>query len=94
MIRMMDSENSIIGPINIGNPIEFSMIDLANIILKLTKSNSKIVYLPLPEDDPIRRRPDIKLASKKLKGWKPKVAIDDGLLKTINYFEKILTSNN
>ena len=91
MIRMMNSDDSIIGPINIGNPVEFTMIELANLILELTKSRSKIIYLPLPKDDPLMRNPDIKLANEKLNGWKPKVDLDDGLIKTINYFEKILS---
>ena len=67
------------------------MTELANLILELTKSRSKIIYLPLPQDDPLRRKPDIKLANQKLNGWTPKVALDDGLIKTINYFHNLLT---
>ena len=90
MIRMMATEDSFIGPVNLGNPNEFTMLELAENVLKLTKSNSKIVYRPLPQDDPMQRQPDILLAYKKLNGWKPEVDLKDGLAKTIDYFNKIV----
>lgn len=86
MIKMMHSEDKFIGPINIGNPIEISINELADEILKLTNSNSKIIYNKLPEDDPIRRRPDISLAKKQL-SWEPSVDLEYGLKKTIEYFK-------
>ena len=85
MIKMMHSEDKFIGPINIGNPIEISINELADEILKLTNSNSKIIYNKLPEDDPVRRRPDISLAKKQL-SWEPSVDLEYGLKKTIEYF--------
>jgi UDP-glucuronate decarboxylase len=84
-IKMMNSKEH--GPINIGNPGEFTVIELANKIIKLTNSNSKIIHMDLPADDPKQRRPDISLA-KKLLNWEPKVNLDDGLVKTIEYFRK------
>ena len=86
MIRMMNTDDSFIGPVNIGNPIEFSMIELAEKILKLTGSNSKIIYLELPQDDPLQRKPTIDLAEKELNGWKPLVDLEAGLIRTIDYF--------
>lgn len=80
---------SLIGPVNLGNPGEFTIQELANLVLKHTGSNSKIRYLPLPADDPIRRRPDICCAQKELK-WEPKVALEDGLKRTIEYFRQKL----
>ncbi len=88
MIKMMNSDRELIGPINIGNPKEVSMNKLASIILKLTESNSEINYYKLPEDDPLRRNPDISLAKKQLM-WKPIVELEDGLKKTIDYFRKL-----
>ncbi len=88
MIKMMNSNRELIGPINIGNPNEVSMNKLASIILKLTESNSKINYYELPEDDPLRRNPDITLAKKQLM-WKPIVELEDGLKKTIDYFRRL-----
>lgn len=85
LIKSMESEH--IGPINIGNPHEITMLELANIILKLTKSKSKLIYKPLPKDDPQQRRPDIKKANLLL-NWKPNIQIEDGLKKTIEYFIK------
>ncbi|AEE20755.1 UDP-glucuronic acid decarboxylase family protein [Dokdonia sp. 4H-3-7-5] len=90
MIRMMASDDSFTGPVNLGNPNEFTMLELAQNILKLTKSPSKIVFRPLPQDDPMQRQPNISLAFEKLDGWKPKVELKDGLEKTIKYFEKIV----
>jgi len=90
MIRMMQTDNSFTGPVNIGNPNEFSMIELANEILDITGSSSKIEYKPLPEDDPTQRQPDISLAKEKLNGWEPKIQLREGLKKTISYFEQLL----
>jgi UDP-glucuronate decarboxylase len=91
MVRMMASDDSFTGPVNIGNPGEFTMLELANKIIELTGSKSKIVYCSLPSDDPKQRRPNIDLAKEKLE-WEPKVKLQDGLIKTIEYFEKILYS--
>jgi len=88
IVRTMNTPNGFTGPINLGNPVEVSIIDLAKLIIDLTGSKSKIVFKPLPEDDPERRMPDITLAKKKLR-WKPKVDLEPGLLKTIEYFKDI-----
>jgi UDP-glucuronate decarboxylase len=90
MYRMMGTDDSFTGPVNIGNPGEFTMLGLANEIIGITGSKSKIVYLPLPQDDPAQRQPDISLAREKLNGWEPKIPLRDGLQKTIDYFEKML----
>lgn len=90
MIRMMNTENNFFGPVNIGNPNEFTIKELALKIIELTDSKSKIIYLPLPEDDPTQRQPDISLAKQKLNGWEPKIHLEEGLLKTINYFKETL----
>ena len=87
LIKMMDTNDDFIGPINIGNPNEITINELASKILKLTNSKSKITYTDLPEDDPKRRNPDITLA-KDILGWTPKFELDEGLLNTINYFKK------
>ena len=87
-VRMMDQEE-IIGPVNVGNPGEFTMLELAQAVLEQTGSKSKIVYQPLPGDDPKMRRPDISLAKKAL-GWEPKVELREGLQKTIEYFKAIV----
>jgi UDP-glucuronate decarboxylase len=89
MIRLMDSGDEVTGPINIGNPGEFTMLQLAETVLKLTGSKSKIVKMPLPADDPKQRRPDITRAKATL-GWEPKVQLEDGLKETINYFRKMV----
>jgi UDP-glucuronate decarboxylase len=89
MIRLMDSGDDVTGPINVGNPGEFTMIELAETVLKLTKSKSKLVRLPLPADDPKQRQPDITRARGTL-GWEPKVPLEDGLRETIAYFRKLL----
>lgn len=89
MIKMMENENNFIGPVNLGNPSETSILDFAKYIIELTGSKSKIVFLPLPSDDPLQRKPDISLAAEKL-GWAPVVDVKDGLLKTIDYFKKII----
>ena len=90
MIKMMDTEDDFIGPINIGNPGEFTMLELAQNIIDITGSKSKIIHLPLPSDDPMQRQPDISLAKEKLKGWEPSVDLRDGLTKTIAYFDGML----
>ncbi len=92
MVRMMNN-NGFIGPVNIGNPCEFTIRQLAKTIISLTGSKSKIVYMPAPQDDPIRRCPDISLAQRHLDGWHPVVQLEDGLKKTISYFDRLLTIN-
>ncbi|HSW13471.1 MAG TPA: UDP-glucuronic acid decarboxylase family protein [Solimonas sp.] len=89
MLRMMDTRADFTGPINIGNPGEFTMLELAEKVLKLTGSRSRIVHMPLPADDPRQRRPDISLAKQEL-DWTPKVALEDGLRETIAYFRRTL----
>jgi len=87
LIRLMNTDDSVIGPVNIGNPNEFTILELAEQVLKLTGSKSKIIHLPLPEDDPTQRKPDITLAKKLLNNWEPSIALSDGLIKTVNYFK-------
>jgi UDP-glucuronate decarboxylase len=89
MIRMMASRDEFTGPVNIGNPDEFTILELAEKVIRLTGSKSKIVRMPLPPDDPMQRQPDITLAKKEL-GWKPEIKLDEGLLKTIEYFRSTL----
>lgn len=89
-IRMMNSRDGFVGPVNIGNPKEFTMLELAQNVIKLTNSKSKLVFLPLPQDDPLQRRPVIDLAKKELDGWEPKVHLEEGLKKTITYFDELL----
>ena len=91
MISMMDAPADFIGPVNIGNPGEFTMLALAEAILTLSGSKSKLVFQPLPADDPKQRQPDIDLAKAKL-GWQPQVALDDGLKETIAYFRQLLAT--
>ena len=93
MIRMMNTDKSIIGPVNIGNPGEFSIKELAEKVIAMTYSKSKIIYLPLPQDDPTQRKPDITLAHKILNGWEPSIKLEQGLVKTIAYFENYLKTN-
>jgi len=88
-VRMMDSERSLSGPVNMGNPVEFTMLELAENVLRLTDSKSKLTFKPLPTDDPRQRQPNITLAKEKL-GWEPKVRLEDGLKETIDYFRKLL----
>jgi UDP-glucuronate decarboxylase len=91
MIRMMEStRDEFTGPVNIGNPYEFTILELAEKVLELTNSSSKIDYKPLPSDDPIQRQPDISLAKKMLSNWEPKIQLIDGLKRTIKYFDKVL----
>ncbi len=89
MIKMMNNSNGFIGPVNLGNPTERTILDFAKTIIEMTDSKSKIIYKELPSDDPMQRKPDISLAKKEL-GWEPKVDIREGLEKTIKYFEKRL----
>ena len=86
IVKMMNSDESFAGPVNLGNPGEFTMLELANLIIKLTKSKSKIVFEELPSDDPTKRKPNISLAKEKL-GWEPKINLEKGLKKTIAYFK-------
>lgn len=94
MLRMMETSDEMPGPINIGNPCEFSMMELAEKVIELTGSRSKIVRCPLPADDPKQRRPDISMAQRVLDGWMPKVQLETGLKKTIAYFERMLSGRN
>ena len=89
-VRMMNTDSDFLGPVNIGNPIEFTMVELAENILDITNSKSKLIYLPLPKDDPKQRKPDISLAKEKLSGWEPKIQLKEGLVKTIAYFESLI----
>ncbi len=89
-IRLMATPDEITGPMNLGNPGEFSIAELANKIIDITASRSKIIKQPLPEDDPIQRRPDITMAEKVL-GWTPRVGLEEGLKKTIAYFDALLS---
>ena len=87
LIRMMNSK--LVGPVNLGNPSERTILDFAKLIIKLTNSKSQIIYKPLPSDDPTQRQPDISLAKKEL-DWEPKIDIEEGLMKTINYFKELI----
>ena len=89
MMRLMDSDQAITGPINVGNPVEFTMRELAELVVAATGSKSEITFRPLPKDDPKQRRPDITQAREKL-GWEPKVALADGLKETVAYFRRTL----
>ncbi len=89
MVKMMNSESGFTGPVNIGNPVEFTMLELAQHIIKLTNSKSEIVFQELPQDDPMQRKPIIQLAQDKL-DWSPKIELKDGLVKTIEYFKSIM----
>jgi len=90
MIRMMQTGDQITGPVNLGNPVEFTILELAKKIIAMTGSKSKIVFLPLPQDDPIQRQPDISLAKEILDGWTPSVELEAGLDHTISYFNHLL----
>jgi UDP-glucuronate decarboxylase len=89
LVRLMEAPDTTTGPVNLGNPVEFSMLELAELVLRLTGSKSKLVFKPLPEDDPMQRKPDISLAQQKLE-WQPKVALEEGIQKTIDYFLRTL----
>src|SRR5262249_41925805 len=90
-LRLMGTSDEVTGPVNLGNPVEFTIRQLAEIVVEMTGSASKIVNRPLPQDDPRQRCPDISLAHELL-GWKPKVQLREGLGKTISYFEALLSS--
>ncbi|MCH6201431.1 SDR family oxidoreductase [Aquiflexum sp. LQ15W] len=90
MFRLMNSRKGFTGPVNIGNPGEFTMLELAHKILEITGSKSKLKFLPLPQDDPMQRQPIIDLAKKEL-DWEPRVQLEEGLIKTIDYFQKIVS---
>jgi UDP-glucuronate decarboxylase len=92
LMRLMDTPDDVSGPVNLGNPVEFTIRQLAETVITLTGSSSKIAYRPLPEDDPRQRCPDISLAQKLL-AWAPRVQLRDGLMKTIEYFERLLRSD-
>jgi UDP-glucuronate decarboxylase len=89
MVRLMNSREDFHGPVNIGNPGEFTMIELAELVLKLTGSKSKLVHMPLPADDPLQRKPNISLAKKEL-DWEPTIPLEEGLKRTIDYFKKVV----
>lgn len=93
LIRAMNSRDKFTGPVNIGNPSEFTILELAEKIIRLTGSKSKIVHRPLPPDDPVQRRPDIALAKKELGGWEPRVPLEEGLKLTIDYFRKKMNNS-
>lgn len=90
-LLLMDTEPVITGPVNLGNPTEFTIRELAELVLKLTDSSSQLKFLTLPVDDPLQRQPDISLAREYLSDWTPKIFLEDGLLKTISYFDELLT---
>jgi UDP-glucuronate decarboxylase len=92
LIRMMESDKSVSGPINLGNPNEFTMLELAQKVIKLTNSESKIIYQPLPEDDPRQRQPNIDKA-KNILGWQPVTQLNEGLDKTVTYFEGVVLND-
>ncbi|MGZ0016165.1 UDP-glucuronic acid decarboxylase family protein [Yeosuana sp. AK3] len=89
MIRMMATPDSFIGPVNTGNPHEFTILELAEKVIELTGSKSKIIYKPLPSDDPLMRKPDISVAKKEL-DWSPKIELEEGLIKTIAFFKSVI----
>lgn len=89
MVKFMESAEELKGPVNMGNPVEFTIKELAELVLKLTASKSKLIYTPLPEDDPLQRQPDISLARKNL-NWEPTVPLEEGLVKTIEYFKSVI----
>jgi len=89
LIRMMDSEKDFVGPVNLGTPVEFTIMELAEMVIRMTGSASRIVFSPLPQDDPVQRRPDITLAREKI-GWEPRVPLEEGLGRTIAYFRQVL----
>jgi UDP-glucuronate decarboxylase len=89
MVRLMQTGDDFIGPVNVGNPGEFTILELAEMVIRLTGSKSKLIFLPLPADDPLQRQPDISLA-KKVLDWEPRVQLEEGLIKTIQYFKETL----
>jgi UDP-glucuronate decarboxylase len=92
LVRLMNTPDDFTGPVNLGNPSEISILELAEKVLKITKSRSKIVFKPLPKDDPVRRCPDITQAKEKL-SWKPETNLGEGLKKTVDYFKKVLSAS-
>lgn len=90
LIRLMNTGDNFTGPVNIGNPDEFTMQELANEVIRLTGAKSKITFLPLPADDPTQRQPDITLAKKELNNWQPNINLSEGLIKTIEYFKTVI----
>mgnify|MGYP003294432260 FL=1 len=90
MVRMMETRDEFLGPVNIGNPGEFTMLELAEKVIEPTGSKSKIIFKPLPQDDPRQRKPDITIANRELGGWQPSIKLNEGLQKTINYFKNII----
>ena len=93
MIKFMATPDNITGPVNIGNPVEFTIGELAELVIRLTESKSRIIYLPLPENDPVRRKPDISLIRKTI-DWKPTIQLEEGLLYTIDYFKHTFKKYN
>jgi len=91
-VALMESPDEVTGPINLGNPGEFTMLELAEAVLELTGSSSKLAFRPLPQDDPRQRRPDIARAKEQL-GWEPKVPLREGLKETIAYFDRLLSQD-
>jgi UDP-glucuronate decarboxylase len=89
LMRLMESDDSFFGPVNLGNPDEFTILGLAKTVIGMTGNRSKIVFSPLPQDDPMQRNPDISLARKVL-GWQPRVKLEEGLARTIEYFRKVI----
>jgi len=87
-VKLMETDHGFTGPVNLGNPGEFSMLELAETVLELTGSKSKLVFQDLPEDDPKQRQPDISIAKKEL-GWQPSIPLKEGLEKTIDYFSRL-----
>lgn len=92
MVRMMNTPDAVVGPVNIGNPNEFTIRELAETVIRLTGSKARIVHKPLPPDDPTQRRPDIERAREVLDGWAPKVQLEEGLRRTIDYFDRLLSN--
>ncbi|MCB2207583.1 MAG: SDR family oxidoreductase [Bacteroidetes bacterium] len=89
LVKLMNSKEGFIGPVNLGNPVEFTILELADMVINMTGSKSKIVFRPLPSDDPMQRKPDITLAKEQL-DWAPKIKLEEGLKKTIHYFDQLL----
>ena len=92
LLLLMNTEDDFIGPVNLGNPDEFTIMELAHKVIELTGSNSQLIFNPLPSDDPMQRQPDISLAKKQL-GWEPEIRLEEGLKKTIVYFDQLLSSS-
>ena len=89
----MNSPKGFTGPVNLGNPVEFTILELADMVIEMTGSKSSLVRNPLPQDDPVKRKPDISVAKEKL-GWEPKVPLKEGLKKTIDYFDDLLRTQD